>query len=151
MPGLAKMSLLGEEDNDPNHPQLATSPQAMAQGEHRLTRGHHFLEQGQLKVENLGAPFNGSLQTVPDVAHSNFGMAGPAAVWVALGDGQKLSVANGVAEDLTAAYESHFEFRIVYQGERVEVSTIAGNATPPTGARTPASPRPTQPTTTRSP
>ncbi len=67
--------LLGEEDNDPAHPQLRRSAPAMRQGAHRLERGRNF----HAAAMAAGVPCNWGLGTVPGVAHSNAGMAERAA------------------------------------------------------------------------
>ena len=71
--------LLGEKDTDPNHPQLNRSAQAMRQGANRLERGQTFFYSAERQAETLHMPFNWELHTVPNVAHSNAGMARAAA------------------------------------------------------------------------
>ena len=71
--------LLGEEDNDPEHPNLRRTPEAMAQGEHRFARGHSFFEAARAYSEQLSVPFNWQLVTVPGADHDNRLMA-PAAI-----------------------------------------------------------------------
>ena len=71
--------LLGEADNDPEHPSLRRTPEALAQGAHRLARGKRFFELGRAAAEKTGVDFGWRLQTVPNVAHSNAGMAPAAA------------------------------------------------------------------------
>ncbi len=62
--------LLGESDNDPEHPQLPREPGAMRQGPHRFARGNHYFETGRREAERLGVPFGWQLATVPGIAHS---------------------------------------------------------------------------------
>ena len=70
---------LGEEDDDPNAGALRTTPEAMAQGAHRVERGHTFYRAAQKAADSLGVPFNWTLRTVPDVGHDNEKMAADAA------------------------------------------------------------------------
>lgn len=67
--------LLGENDTDPNAPDLRHTAAADRQGLDRFTRGLFFFAAGRSTAAALGAPFGWSLQTVPGVAHSNGGMA----------------------------------------------------------------------------
>jgi len=71
--------LLGEEDNDPEHPNLRQTPEAMAQGEHRLARGYSFFDAARAYSERLDVPFFWQLVTVPGADHDNRLMA-PAAI-----------------------------------------------------------------------
>lgn len=71
--------LLGDKDIDPNHPALPRTRQAMAQGANRLARGRYFYQTAQKEAAALSTPFNWTILTVPGVAHSDRGMAGPAA------------------------------------------------------------------------
>ena len=71
--------LLGSRDNDPNHPQLRKTPQAMAQGRFRLERGENFFKQAGERCAALKCKFGWQIQIVPDAAHSNGQMAGAAA------------------------------------------------------------------------
>lgn len=77
--------MLGDRDTDPDHPALNRSPQAMAQGKHRMARGQNFFAQAKAKAEDLGVPFNWEMLFVPGVAHSDKGMSN-AAVKVLFGD-----------------------------------------------------------------
>lgn len=67
--------LLGEEDNDPDHPTLRRTPEAMRQGDHRLARGRHYFAYAKRSAEVSDFEFNWRLVTVPGVGHSNAGMA----------------------------------------------------------------------------
>jgi poly(3-hydroxybutyrate) depolymerase len=71
--------MLGARDNDPNHPQLRKTPQAMAQGRFRLARGENFYKQADERCAQLKCKFGWQMQIVPDAAHSNTQMAGTAA------------------------------------------------------------------------
>jgi poly(3-hydroxybutyrate) depolymerase len=67
--------LLGEADNDPQHPSLRRAEPAMRQGKHRFERGHYFYQQAQLAAEEFQVDFKWKLATVPEVGHSNGLMA----------------------------------------------------------------------------
>ena len=71
--------LLGELDNDPDHPNLRRAPEAMAQGAFRLARGQEFFRQAAAYAERAGVPFKWKLEIVPGADHNNALMA-PAAV-----------------------------------------------------------------------
>ena len=71
--------LLGERDIDPNHPQLSRTAQAKRQGVNRFERGQTFFRAAERQAEKLNVRFNWELRTVPNVAHSNAGMAPAAA------------------------------------------------------------------------
>lgn len=66
---------LGEEDNNPNHRYLRTSPEAMKQGEHRFERGHKFLKEAENLSRQNGAGLQWFIRTVPGVGHNNAEMA----------------------------------------------------------------------------
>jgi poly(3-hydroxybutyrate) depolymerase len=74
--------LLGDQDTDPNHPQLRRAPEAMAQGDHRYARGHTFFERAQRAAAELNAPFAWALRVAPGVAHRNSRMTPHAAAFV---------------------------------------------------------------------
>ena len=71
--------LLGDLDTDPDHESLRRTPQALAQGPHRMARGQAFFESARLHAGQLGLPFRWRLAYVPGVGHSNTEMA-PAAI-----------------------------------------------------------------------
>jgi len=71
--------LLGDQDIDPDHPNLRRAPEAMAQGAYRLARGQAFFRQAQDYAGRTGIPFNWSLELVPGADHDNKLMA-PAAI-----------------------------------------------------------------------
>lgn len=71
--------LLGAEDTDTDQENLRRTPEAMAQGPHRLARGQAFFEAARATADQLGVPFNWTLHTVPGVGHDNRLMA-PAAI-----------------------------------------------------------------------
>ena len=70
--------LLGEEDTDPEDPNLRRAPEALAQGEHRLDRGKTFYSAASNVAGELGVPFNWTLVKVPGADHDNRLMAIPA-------------------------------------------------------------------------
>ncbi len=67
--------LLGEEDADGDHPTLRRSPEAMAQGDHRLERGFSFFEEAESYALREKIPFGWQLVTVPGAGHDNRLMA----------------------------------------------------------------------------
>ena len=71
--------LLGEQDIDPDHPNLRRTPEAMAQGAFRLARGQKFFETSRVWAERAAVPFNWQMVLVPGADHDNVLMA-PAAV-----------------------------------------------------------------------
>lgn len=75
--------LLGEDDNDPRHPQLNRGPEEMAQGAHRLARGENFFARSSERARELGCPFEWRIEHVPGVAHDARGMARAAQAWLA--------------------------------------------------------------------
>lgn len=70
---------LGSDDDDPSDSSLRTTPEAMAQGAHRLERGRTFFRAAQDAADSLGVPFHWTLRIVPDVGHDNERMAADAA------------------------------------------------------------------------
>lgn len=77
--------LLGEADNDPAHPQLRRDAATDMQGVNRLERGRNFFAAAREAAARSGLAFGWDLVTVPGIAHSNAGMAGPAAGILAAG------------------------------------------------------------------
>ena len=71
--------LLGENDTDPNSSSLRKTDEAMRQGSHRYARGKYFYTTAKSKAEELSLQFNWKVFTVPNVGHSNAGMAPSAA------------------------------------------------------------------------
>jgi len=71
--------ILGEKDTDPNASSLRKTEEAMRQGYHRFERGNNFFNAAKKMAESLQITFNWELETVPDIGHSNFGMAPTAA------------------------------------------------------------------------
>lgn len=62
--------LVGEEDNaDETRGHLRHTPEADAQGLHRLERGKFFYDQAQLKAEEIEAGFNWQFATIQNVGH----------------------------------------------------------------------------------
>ena len=66
--------MLGEEDTDPCHRHLDTSPLSMAQGATRLERGLHFFSAGRQAAQVLCVPFGWTLYTVGGAGHSHRAM-----------------------------------------------------------------------------
>lgn len=75
--------LLGTDDINTESSSLRKTPEAHAQGPHRLARGKTFHEAGRLTAEIYNAPFNWRLEYAPGVGHSNGGMAEFAAPLIA--------------------------------------------------------------------
>ena len=71
--------LLGTADNDPQHENLRRTPEAQAQGPHRLARGESFVAAGRRAAADRGIAFGWMLRRVEGVVHDNAGMAGAAA------------------------------------------------------------------------
>jgi hypothetical protein len=71
--------LLGDQDTDPNHPQLRRTTEAMAQGPHRFARGQHFFAEARKRAEELKCPFAWELRVVPGAAHDGAKMSTAAA------------------------------------------------------------------------
>lgn len=71
--------LLGDQDTDPEDPDLRRTPEALAQGEHRMARGLVFYDTARAAAQQLDVPFNWSLEMVEEADHDNRLMA-PAAI-----------------------------------------------------------------------
>jgi poly(3-hydroxybutyrate) depolymerase len=71
--------LLGDQDTNPDAPDLNRSAGAMEQGRHRLERGQNFFVAASQVAGERDVPFHWKLQVVPGVGHSNAGMAAAAA------------------------------------------------------------------------
>jgi hypothetical protein len=63
--------ILGAEDNDPNHPLLRTSSEAMAQGIHRFERGKNFYASAVAAAQQLKVTTQWQTIVLKDVGHSN--------------------------------------------------------------------------------
>jgi len=74
--------MLGTADDDPQHPSLRRTPEAMAQGPHRLARGEYYYAAGQRAASEQNVPFGWILRHVEGVAHDNGRMAPAAAQWL---------------------------------------------------------------------
>ncbi len=74
--------LLGTADRDTQHPSLRRTPEAMAQGPHRLARGEFYYAAGQRAARHENVPFGWILRQVEGVAHDNARMAPAAAEWL---------------------------------------------------------------------
>ncbi|MGL5385496.1 MAG: hypothetical protein ACRDCA_06530 [Serratia sp. (in: enterobacteria)] len=66
---------VGEKDNDPYHPLLRRSYEAMAQGDSRLTRAQNYFLTAQQKAKRYKVDFNWRFTTLPDVGHSGSKMS----------------------------------------------------------------------------
>lgn len=75
--------LLGEYDNDPDHPELRKSKEAMAQGTHRLERGVNYYAAAESRAAELGIKLNWQLSIVPNAGHSYRQMSDAAAEFLA--------------------------------------------------------------------
>lgn len=71
--------MLGDQDIDPEHPELDRSPGALAEGPHRLARGEAFVTAGERRARALQIALGWSKIIVPGVAHNNRQMAKAAA------------------------------------------------------------------------
>jgi poly(3-hydroxybutyrate) depolymerase len=67
--------LLGEADIDPKSSNLRHTPEADAQGMYRFARGQFFYARARAAAAAIQAPFNWTLVTAPEIAHSDKGMA----------------------------------------------------------------------------
>ena len=76
--------LLGGADNDPSHDELRKTPQAMAQGVHRVERGENFFREARARAAELGAHFAWCMEIVPGVAHEPKKMSPTAAAYIAM-------------------------------------------------------------------
>lgn len=74
--------LLGERDTKQGR-HLRKTPEAMEQGPNRLARGKFYFDLARKKAAEMGVPFNWRIVFVPDVGHSNAGMAPMAAKVIA--------------------------------------------------------------------
>lgn len=66
---------VGEKDNDPYHPLLRRSYEAMAQGDSRLTRAQSYFLTAQQKAKRYKVDFNWRFTTLPGVGHSGSKMS----------------------------------------------------------------------------
>jgi pimeloyl-ACP methyl ester carboxylesterase len=71
--------LLGDRDTDPNHKDLRSTPQAMAQGAFRFERGQNFFREARNRATELGSSFGWRLEIVHGAAHENTKMSASAA------------------------------------------------------------------------
>lgn len=76
---------LGEDDNDPNDPDLANGSAAQRQGDHRLERGLYTFELAKKVARDNGWTFNWRLTIAPDVGHTHGGMIRSSAATQAFG------------------------------------------------------------------
>ena len=75
--------MVGEKDTDVTNAMLLRSEEAMRQGPHRHARGLYFHSDAEQEAKRMMLPFRWQLVSVPDVGHSNRGMARAAAAWLA--------------------------------------------------------------------
>lgn len=83
--GLPLTVYLGELDNDPNDPDLASGSAAIRQGADRLERGRNTFEMARSVAAANGWTFRWRLTTAPDVGHSHGGMIRSSATTQAFG------------------------------------------------------------------
>ena len=81
--------LLGDQDTDPDHPNLRRTPEAAFQGPHRYARGVFFMRAARDSAQALDVRFAWTAYTVPGVAHDNAGMAQAAAHLIVLDNAQR--------------------------------------------------------------
>jgi poly(3-hydroxybutyrate) depolymerase len=67
--------MLGEEDQDPNDPEIRKTAEAEEQGKTRFERGHTYFQAAQAEAADLHAKFQWQLATVPGAHHSDKQMA----------------------------------------------------------------------------
>jgi len=77
--------LLGDQDILTDQANLRRTPEAMAQGRHRLERGHSFFDAAKGQAAQLGVPFNWQIELVEGADHDNRLMA-PAAIQFLIGE-----------------------------------------------------------------
>jgi hypothetical protein len=70
--------LLGVQNSVPDEPGLRWTPQALAQGSHRVARGEAFFAAGRAAAADRGIPFGWQLATVPGAGHDSEAMAAAA-------------------------------------------------------------------------
>lgn len=80
--GLPLVVLLGTADIDPHHKLLRHTPEAEAQGPFRLARGKFFFAQAEATAKSRRLALAWRLDTAPDIAHSDSGMAPFAVKWL---------------------------------------------------------------------
>lgn len=66
---------VGEKDNDPYHPLLRRSYEAMAQGDSRFTRAQSYFLTAQQKAKRYKVDFNWIFTTLPEVGHNGAAMS----------------------------------------------------------------------------
>jgi poly(3-hydroxybutyrate) depolymerase len=69
--------LLGTADTDTpaQDPNVRGTPEAMAQGDHRLARGHFYFDHAEAEAAALGTPFGFRVAEMPFAGHSSTEMA----------------------------------------------------------------------------
>lgn len=71
--------MVGDADTVRNRSDLVKSPEADRQGWNRVERGEKFFNEAKEMADSLNVPFNWKFELIPDVGHSQSGMAGHAA------------------------------------------------------------------------
>jgi hypothetical protein len=71
--------LLGEDDTDPNHEELLKTPEAEAQGPHRVARGRTFFHELSQRAKEMNTPFAWKIMMVRGAAHQPSKMSPSAA------------------------------------------------------------------------
>ena len=70
---------LGENDNNPNDPSLRKTPEANAQGAHRLARGNHFFTESEQLCNSHSFYYNWEKIQEPNIGHNYILMSEKAA------------------------------------------------------------------------
>lgn len=70
---------VGTSDNNPNASTLRHTPEADAQGLHRLARAQYFYNTAYVMADSLGLPFNWELRLIPGLNHDYVDAVGHAA------------------------------------------------------------------------
>ena len=70
---------LGENDNNPNDPSLRKTPEANAQGAHRLARGNHFFSKSEQLCNSHSFYYNWEKIQEPNIGHNYILMSEKAA------------------------------------------------------------------------
>ncbi|TVP55657.1 MAG: hypothetical protein EA349_09015 [Halomonadaceae bacterium] len=81
--------MLGTADNDPSHRLLSQLAVARAQGAHRVEKGENFFALNKAKAQELGMPFNWTLETVYGIGHSGQQMSRPGARYLLAGKSEQ--------------------------------------------------------------
>ncbi|HEY4251177.1 MAG TPA: alpha/beta hydrolase [Roseomonas sp.] len=71
--------LAGDRDIETSGPSLPSQPEAIAQGQHRFARAHHYIAFGHAEALRLNVPCHWRLQVVPGIGHDGDAMSKVAA------------------------------------------------------------------------